>query len=337
MKLVAYKFAGILFVLTGALASISLGENPYFSDHHITTLTIAIVLGMLLGNLISANLFQPFHWGIDFSKSQLLKIGVVLYGFKVTFNEIMGVGLSGLLIDLIMIISTFFLAYWVGRKWLKEDLQTVILIGAGSSICGAAAILATEPVIKAQAHKVSIAIATVVIFGTLSMFIEPALFQLSGLSIDSAGTYLGSTIHEVAQVVVAGRAVNEHVSHLAVTEKMLRVMMLPFFLIALSFALKNNNQNTHQVHTITIPWFAMAFLLLTLIHSFFSLPRHVIELGINTDNILLAAAMFALGLRTHFSALKTAGIKPIILASTLFLFLTSGGLFINLVVNRLVN
>ena len=336
MQNLSFRLSGLFFTFMGALISIAAASLPFFSQHHITSLTLAILLGIVLGNISVVNQLEKIHWGVDFSKSQLLKLGVILYGLKVALSEIMQVGLSGILIDLTMVISTFSLAYLVGRKWLKEDLQTVILIGAGSSICGAAAILATEPVIKAQAHKVSIAVATVVIFGTLSMFLEPIVFQYSGLPLSTVGTYLGSTIHEVAQVVVAGRSVNEHVSHIAVTEKMLRVMMLPFFLIALSFTLKN--QSTHQQNRkITIPWFAIAFILLTVIHSFVALPKPIIQFGIDMDNVILAMAMFALGVRTHKSALKTAGIKPIILASVLFIFLTSGGLLINSLISKIIN
>ncbi|OZB32006.1 MAG: hypothetical protein B7X47_07750 [Ferrovum sp. 34-44-207] len=328
MNTTSFKVLGILFTFTGALLAMFIGATPYFVHHHITTLTIAILLGMVLGNVISASSIHSVHWGIDFSKSQLLKIGIILYGLKVTFSEIAEVGVSGILTDMIMIICTFSLAYWVGKKWLKEDLQTVILIGAGSSICGAAAILATEPVIKAQAHKVSIAIATVVVFGTLSMFAEPLLFQFSGMSQHLAGTYLGSTIHEVAQVVVAGRSISEHTSHLAVTEKMLRVMMLPFFLIIISVVMRKKIPHTGHATQITIPWFAILFLLLTLI---------LIHGGIYMDDFFLAAAMFALGLRTHRSAIRQAGIKPVILASILFVFLTAGGLVVNLLVDQVIN
>ncbi len=336
MNKLLVQLSGLLFTFLGALISISAANLPFFSQHHITSLTLAILLGIVLGNIGIINQLKNTHWGVDFSKSQLLKLGVILYGLKVTFSEIMQVGLSGVLIDLTMVVSTFSLAYLVGRKWLKEDLQTVILIGAGSSICGAAAILATEPVIKAQAHKVSIAVATVVIFGTLSMFLEPIFFQYSGLPLSTVGTYLGSTIHEVAQVVVAGRSVNEHVSHIAVTEKMLRVMMLPFFLVALSFTI-NKQADNQQNRKITIPWFAIAFILLTVVHSFVALPKSIIEFGIDMDNLILAMAMFALGVRTHKSALKTAGIKPIILASTLFVFLTSGGLLVNSLISKIIN
>src|SRR5690606_39395911 len=112
--------------------------------------------------------------------------------------------------------------------------ETAMLIGAGSAICGAAAVMATEPVVRAQAHKVSVAVATVVVFGTAGMFLYPWLYPHLGLGEHAFGVYAGSTIHEVAQVVVAGRAVGDAAGAAAVIVKMLRVMLLAQFLLVLS-------------------------------------------------------------------------------------------------------
>ncbi len=84
-----------------------------------------------------------------------------------------------MLIDATVLCSTFFLAYYIGTRFFKLDSKTSILIGAGSAICGSSAILATETVVKADAAKVAVAVSTVVIFGTLAMFIYPMLFQLN--------------------------------------------------------------------------------------------------------------------------------------------------------------
>src|SRR5207248_5358443 len=102
---------------------------------------------------------------------------------------------------------------------LKLDRETSMLIGTGSAICGAAAVLAAEPVLRAQPHRVSVAVATVVVFGTLGMFIYPLCYPYLGLSQQTYGVFTGSTIHEVAQVVAAGRAVSDTAAAAAVIEK----------------------------------------------------------------------------------------------------------------------
>src|SRR5690606_4928314 len=127
------------------------------------------------------------------------------------------------------------------RAW-RLDRQTAMRIGGGSAFGGAAAVMGAEPVIRGQAHKVTVAVATVVVFGTLAMFIYPLLYPLAGMSEQAFGVYAGSTIHEVAQVVAAGSAVGEAAASTAVIEKMMRVMMLAPFLVLLSGALSRGER-----------------------------------------------------------------------------------------------
>ena len=203
------------------------------------------------------------------------------------------------------------------------DKQTSWLIGAGSSICGAAAVLATEPVVKAESSKVTVAVATVVIFGTLAIFLYPAMYPLVAhwFSPETYGIYIGSTMHEVAQVVAAGHAINPDAENAAVIAKMLRVMMLAPFLIILAARVKElAPAGSSQKSKITIPWFAILFIVVAVFNSFHLLPM----------------AMAALGVTTHVSALKKAGAKPLLMALVLFIWLIVGGGAINLAVHSLM-
>lgn len=103
-----------------------------------------------------------------------------------------------------------------------------MLTSTGSAICGAAAVLGAEPVVKSEPHKTAVAVSTVVIFGTLSMFIYPALYRAGILDLtpEQMGLYTGSTLHEVAHVVGAGNAMGKEISDTAIIVKMIRVMML---------------------------------------------------------------------------------------------------------------
>ncbi|MDP5254128.1 MULTISPECIES: YeiH family protein [unclassified Vibrio] len=324
---------GILLVSTLALCAIELSHVSWFQQTQISPLTLGIVLGVIVGNSLFPHIAHHTDHGVDYAKSWLLKAGVILFGFRITFSQVASVGWQGLLIDAVMLSGTFLLALYLAKRCFKLDDQTAILIGAGSSICGAAAVMATEPVIKAQAHKVSIAVATVVVFGTLSMFTYPLLYPVLGLSEHSYGLLVGSTIHEVAQVVAAGSAVSEHAADIAVIEKMLRVMLLAPFLFALSFWYQKKHTQTvtdsSQSKRLFIPWFALLFILACGVNSLGLISlTHSNEIAA-LDNILLTMAMAALGLRTHVGAIRQAGIKPLLLAGCLFVFLTVGGYFIN--------
>lgn len=235
--------------------------------------------------------------------------------------------------------STFALACWLGKHLFGLDRQTRWLIGAGSGICGAAAVLASEPVVKAEASKVTVAVATVVIFGTLAIFIYPLLYPLvmHWFTPETFGIYIGSTMHEVAQVVAAGHAISPETENSAVITKMLRVMLLAPFLIFLSMRVKAlSNGENQQPGKITLPWFALLFILVAIFNSFNILPASVVKALIFIDTLLLAMAMAALGVTTHISALKKAGARPLLLALVLFVWLLVGGAAINLVTHYLL-
>src|SRR3546814_11884244 len=123
----------------------------------------------------------------------LLRTGIVLYGFRVTFQDIAGVGVEGVLIAMVMVGSVFGLAVLLGTRVFKLDRETAMLIGAGSAICGAAAVMAPEPVVRAQAPTGSVAVATGVVCGPTGLFPYPWLSPHMGRVWQPLGGCDGST------------------------------------------------------------------------------------------------------------------------------------------------
>jgi uncharacterized integral membrane protein (TIGR00698 family) len=315
------------------------GSIPAIAGAGFSALTMAILLGMVVGNTIYPKIWQHCDGGVIFAKQHLLRLGIILYGFRLTFSQIADVGLSGIAIDMLTLSSTFLLASFLGQKVFGLDKHTSWLIGAGSSICGAAAVLATEPVLKAESSKVTVAVATVVIFGTIAIFLYPAMYPVLAhwFSPETYGIYIGSTMHEVAQVVAAGHAITPEAENAAVIAKMLRVMMLAPFLLILAARVKQlTPAGNGEKSKITIPWFAILFIVVAIFNSFHLLPKAVVDMLVTLDTVLLAMAMAALGLTTHVSALKKAGAKPLLMALVLFVWLIVGGGMINVAVHALM-
>lgn len=328
-------------ILVGGITAIAigLGNIPAIATLGFGALTLAILVGMVIGNTLYPKVESYCNHGVLFAKQTLLRLGIILYGFRLTFSQIAEVGFSGLLIDMLTLCSTFTLACWAGKSLFGLDRQTRWLIGAGSSICGAAAILATEPVVKAEASKVTVAVATVVIFGTLAIFIYPLLYPLvmHWFTPETFGIYIGSTMHEVAQVVAAGHAIGPETENTAVITKMLRVMMLAPFLIFISMRVKAlPTGDNKQLGKMSFPWFALLFILVVVFNSFNLLPASLVKVLIFIDTLLLTMAMAALGLTTHISALKKAGTRPLLLALVLFIWLLLGGAGINLLIHAML-
>ena len=200
--------------------------------------------------------------------------------------------------------------------------------------------IAAEPVVKAEAHKVTIAVATVVVFGTMAMLLYPFLYHLGWLqpwlNAQQYGIYTGSTIHEVAQVVVAGNAVSSEMGDTAVVT-MIRVMMLAPFLLILSFALTKGSSDhsektsfMNRVQQVKVPWFAFIFIAIVLLHTWVPMTASFEHSMVMLDDVLLTMAMFALGLTTHLGAIKQAGVKPLVLGAIMFAWLIVGGGLINI-------
>jgi uncharacterized integral membrane protein (TIGR00698 family) len=143
---------------------VALGGIGWLQNHGLSALTMAILFGMLVGNTAYPHLAPHCGAGVNFSKQSLLRLGIILYGLRLTLQDIGHVGLSGVLVDSLVLSSTFTLSSLLGTRWLKLDPKAAMLIGAGSSICGAAAVMATEPVLRARAEHVTVAVATVVVF-----------------------------------------------------------------------------------------------------------------------------------------------------------------------------
>lgn len=334
---------GVAFVGVVGVIAMSIALQPQAKAWGIGGLTVAILLGMVLGNTFYSRVETRCQQGAGWIKQRFLRWGIMLYGFRLTLQQVGDVGVSALLIDVLTLSTTFLLACWLGMRVLGLSRESAWLIGAGSSICGAAAIAAAEPVLKAKDEQVAVAVATVVAFGTLAMFLYPWMYHVLPASIEPVaqqyGVYIGSTVHEVAQVVAAGQAVSGEAGQAAVVTKMLRVMMLaPFLILLARWAMRTPSAEgqTAEKKTIQIPWFAVVFLLVVGFNSLNLLPQYWVGVLVKVDEVLLVLAMTALGLDTRWQAVKRAGAKPLVLGASLMLWLVIGGALINYAVIQLI-
>lgn len=333
---------GVLLIALFSFSAFYIAEFQFVKDLSFSPLIVGILLGMLYANSLRNHLPETWVPGILFCTKQVLRAGIVLYGFRLTFQSVVAIGLPAILIDVLIVASTIGLGIWAGRL-LKMDKDLALLTATGSAICGAAAVLGAEPVVKSEPHKTAVAVSTVVIFGTLSMFIYPALYRagIFHLTPEEMGIYTGSTLHEVAHVVGAGNAMGKEISDAAIIVKMIRVMLLAPVLVIMSFALARSAVKAAAVGVkamaggataatakrgkITIPWFAFGFLAVIGFNSFDLLPHAVVN-GINeVDTFMLTMAMTALGTETSIEKFKKAGAKPFVLATILYAWLLLGG------------
>lgn len=338
--------SGILFVAIFAAAATMIAGLAPVRDLGISPLVVGIVLGIFYANTLHNQSPAAWEGGIVFSGKKILRFAIVFYGFRITFQQIAEVGMEGFMVSLIMLSTTFVLGTWLGQKMFGMDRDTSMLTASGASVCGAAAVLATEPVLKSEEHKAAVAVSMVVLFGTIAMFLYPALYSAGVFDMDARtfGIFVGGTIHEVAQVVAVGGAYGKEASDAAVIVKMTRVIMIAPMLIVLGIYLSYAAQKSGTAGggvKLVIPWFAVYFIGMAGVNSLLlnytdahageaiAATLQLMVVNINAvDTFLLTMAMTALGMGTRFSKFKGLGMAPLYTAGAMFAWLLIGGYFI---------
>src|SRR5471032_364067 len=330
---------GILFVAMFAAAVTQLAALPFVSNLGLSPLIVGIVAGAIYGNALRDGMPESWASGVNFSARKLLRIAVGFFGLRVSLQEIAQVGLPGLTVSVLVVLSTLALGTWAGMKLMKLDRDTALLTAAGSAICGAAAVLAFESTLQSEPHKSAMAVGSVVLFGTLSMFLYPLAVHLGWLHLDTLGVglFFGGTIHEVAQVVGAASNVSPEATHIATIVKMTRVMLLvPVLLVIGMWVNRSRGQADGAKRKLAIPWFALGFLALVIVNSLHVLPDTATH-SLNTlDTFALTMAMTALGIETRIAQIRQAGPRALVTGAILYAWLIGGGLAITMGVERLL-
>lgn len=331
------RLHGIALIALMSLSAFYIAGIPEVKALSLSPLIVGIIIGMIYANTLRCRMPKEWEPGIKFCTKRLLRLGIIFYGFRLTLSDVAAVGLPAVTVDIIIVAGTLLLGLLFSR-WIKLDRDTALLTSTGSAICGAAAVLGAEPVVRCESHKTAIAVSTVVVFGTLSMFIYPIMY-LDGLSDRAVAIYTGSTLHEVAHVAGAGNAMDPTdalgIAGTATITKMIRVMLLAPVLVVMSLFL-SRRQNDGGKRKITMPWFAFLFIGAICVNT---LLQHlcgaatVKDIPLNgaieyADTFMLTMAMTALGTDTGIDKFRQAGAKPFLLAAMLYVWLIVGGYFI---------
>ena len=346
---------GVLLIALFSFAAFYIAEIPVVKQLSFSPLIVGIILGMLYANSLRNHLPETWVPGIKLCTKQILRGGIILYGFRLTLTQVVAVGLPAIVVDVIIVAGTILLGVLLG-KLLKMDGDTALMTSTGSAICGAAAVLGAEPVVRCEGHKTAIAVSTVVIFGTISMFLYPILYRagvLSGMTDTEVAIYTGGTLHEVAHVAGAGNAMDPTdtlgIAGTATITKMIRVMLLAPALVVMGLVLSarrkkakpagraDEAQGGKKERTrITIPWFAFWFIIVICINTLLQYlcgVDSVKEIPLNgaieyIDTFMLTMAMTALGTDTSLDKFRAAGAKPFLLAGLIYVWLVIGGYFL---------
>ena len=306
--------------LTGGIALLAFALRQIPGVGMFSPMILATITGMAVHNLIGTPaICRP---GVVFSLKKLLRLGIILLGFQLALSQVIAVGVVGVAIILSALFCTFAFTKFLGRV-MGVDPKLAELIGAGTSICGASAVIATNTVTEGSDADVAYAVACVTVFGSIAMLVYPLLPALLHLSPRQFGLWSGSSIHEIAQVVAAAFQDGPAAGQFGTVAKLTRVMMLAPLVIGLGLiaARKARGGEAKDRKAPPMPWFVLGFIAVMLLNSAITVaPAEKAQIVLLT-NFLLSMALAAMGLETDFAKLKREGFKPLALAGCATLFI----------------
>lgn len=314
-------------IVPGAMLTVGIAATSFLAHRvpgfaALSPLILSIVLGAALHNVVGTPAWAK--QGVTFSLRRVLRLGVILLGLQLTAEQVMEVGAGGLFIIAATLVGTFVFTTWLGRAMGVERKLTQ-LIAAGTSICGASAVIATNTVTEGSDEDVAYAIACVTIFGSLAMLSYPLLPGLLHLDAHGFGLWAGASIHEIAQVVAAAFQDGSAAGEFGTIAKLSRVTLLAPVVLTLGLLAVRRGGAAAQATAKRppIPWFVLGFIALIAINSVVAIPAEAKGWTAATTTFLLSMSLAAMGLETDIAKLKAKGARPLMLGAAASLFIAA--------------
>ncbi|RUL49036.1 YeiH family protein [Lysinibacillus antri] len=316
--------AGIFFTFIIAILGFVLAKAPGFA--YIGPLAIAIIIAVIYRQIFGYP--EKIRLGIQYSAKKLLRYAIILYGLKLNIDVVFHQGMGLLVRDIGTIVFSIFLTMWLAKK-IKADFSLSLLLGIGTGVCGAAAIAAVSPILKAKEEDTAIGAGIIALVGTLFsigyILLKP-FFHLTNMQY---GIWTGISLHELAHVALASAPAGQDALAIALLAKLGRI----FLLIPLSFILIYWLRHTGRFESdmkIEFPWFLIGFLIMSLIGSYvlgklIIIPTTILDDISNLMTLLLTMAMVGLGLNVNLKELCSKALRPFIamlITSILLSFIT---------------
>lgn len=314
--------------LTAVIATMAfaLRQIPYVSI--LSPIILSIAIGMALHNFVGTPaIAKP---GVAFSMRRLLRFAIILLGLQLTTAQLVEVGPIGLAIIATALAATFLFTQLLGRL-IGVDRKLSQLIAAGTSICGASAVIATNTVTDAPDEDVAYAVACVTVFGSIAMFAYPLLPGLLHLDSHAFGLWSGASIHEIAQVVAAAFQDGRSAGEFATIAKLARVMMLAPVVVSLGLFAAHRSHHGSEGQSnarVPMPWFVLGFIALVFVNGIVTIPPETRSVIVTATTFLLSMALAAMGLETDIRKLHAKGLRPLLLGAAAFLFISGFSLLL---------
>src|SRR5579875_817006 len=303
---------GVAFTVVIAAIGFVLAKVPGFD--HVGPLACAIVIAIIYRQFFGYP--EAIRSGIQFSAKRFLRFAIILYGLKLNIDVVFHQGLSLLARDVGVIAFAILTTVWLG-KVLKAESCLSLLLGVGTGVCGAAAIAAVSPIVKANDEDTAIGVGIIALVGTIFSLAYTIIRPFLHVSAIDYGIWSGISLHEIAHVALAGAPAGPDALAIALLAKLGRVLLLVPLCFILMYWMKRKNSGNTGDTKIEFPWFLIGFMLLSLFGSYCLGKSIHVSQGFmngvsNLTTFILTSAMVGLGLNVSLKDLRTKALRPLI-------------------------
>lgn len=304
-------FGGVAFTLVIAAIGFALSNVPGFN--RVGPLACAIVIAVIYRQIFGYP--EAIRDGIQFSAKRLLRFAIILFGLKLNIDVVFHQGLGLLARDLGVITFGILATVWLG-KLFKADASLSLLLGVGTGVCGAAAIAAVSPIVKAKDDETAIGAGIIALVGTIFSITYTIIRPFLHVSAIHYGIWSGTSLHEIAHVALAAAPAGQDALAIALLGKLGRVLLLVPLSFILMYWMKRKNKNNVGETKVDFPWFLIGFILMSLFGSyvlgkFIILPKSTLDFISNLTTFILTSAMVGLGLNVSLRDLRTKASRPL--------------------------
>ena len=303
---------GLVFV--GIVTSV--GFVIHWNFETISPLVASLVLGVLIGNIVSIP--KRFVPGQKFAAKKVLRFGIVLLGTQLALKQVVDLGGRELAVVVGVVTLTFLGTLWLGPR-LGVSKSLSLLIATGFSICGASAVAAMEGVVDAEEEEVTYAIALVTLCGSLAIVLLPLLRNVLSLSDPQLfGSWVGASVHDVAQVIATSSTGGDTAVQSATVVKLSRVVLLAPLVAIVSIWVRRSSSGlvakADKKHVSIVPLFVIGFLVMIAVRTTGVIPDNWLTTLKTIEQVCLASALVGLGSDVRIARLIKVGGRPLLLA-----------------------
>jgi len=274
------------------------------------SVVLALAAGAILGNAFPPHVRASLRAGLELFTKKILKVAIVVLGLKfVATGQFAGKTL--ILVPLCLVVAIA-LGFAFGRLFAASP-RSRLLLGCGTAICGATAVVTVAPLIDAKEDEVAFSVATIFLFNVVALFAFPSLGRHLGLDEAQFAAWVGTAVNDTSAVVATSRAYSAACEAPATAIKLLRTLALVPMAFAVAAYYRGQGVGRSVSFVKVFPWFVLGFAGTAMLANTVVLPQDLANKVVMIAGYAITGVLAAVGLNLDARKIAGSGARSLLL------------------------